>query len=240
MKLQFLGDARDAMKWDLLHHVMTSSAPPYRRLLFVPMPTKDKPGLSHGSLAPSSFPCRPEILAFAQDLGKAPRSFERVVGLGQLPGAGHFVVDVYQPDREIGFGWERVDYWRELLEQDHSDTLVFVDPDNGFEAPTQAGPQHLRFGEAAAILRVMPASAALAVFQYRPQGSSWKNVWQRVALGLQPAFTLTAMYGSQAGIAFFTSTRTAGRLDTSLRGYATARDHAPLHLWPGVSAAGGR
>ena len=36
MKLQYLGDSRDAFKWDLLHWLCTRAEPAFARLLFVP------------------------------------------------------------------------------------------------------------------------------------------------------------------------------------------------------------
>ena len=41
MKLQYLGDSRDAFKWDLLHWLYTRAEPASARLLFVPLPTTD-------------------------------------------------------------------------------------------------------------------------------------------------------------------------------------------------------
>ena len=41
MKLQYLGDARDAFRWDLLHWMCTRSSPCFRELVFVPMLTPD-------------------------------------------------------------------------------------------------------------------------------------------------------------------------------------------------------
>jgi len=40
-KLQYLGDSRDAFKWDLLHWLYTRAEPASARLLFVPLPTTD-------------------------------------------------------------------------------------------------------------------------------------------------------------------------------------------------------
>jgi hypothetical protein len=41
MKLQYLGDSRDAFKWDLLHWLCTRAEPAFARLLFVPLLTSD-------------------------------------------------------------------------------------------------------------------------------------------------------------------------------------------------------
>jgi len=41
VKLQYLGDSRDAFKWDLLHWLCTRAEPAFARLLFVPLLTAD-------------------------------------------------------------------------------------------------------------------------------------------------------------------------------------------------------
>jgi hypothetical protein len=41
VKLQYLGDSRDAFKWDLLHWLCTRAEPALARLLFVPLLTPD-------------------------------------------------------------------------------------------------------------------------------------------------------------------------------------------------------
>jgi len=41
LKLQYLGDSRDAFKWDLLHWLCTRAEPAFARLLFVPLLTAD-------------------------------------------------------------------------------------------------------------------------------------------------------------------------------------------------------
>jgi len=41
VKLQYLGDSRDAFKWDLLHWLCTRAEPAFARLLFVPLLTPD-------------------------------------------------------------------------------------------------------------------------------------------------------------------------------------------------------
>jgi len=41
VKLQYLGDSRDAFKWDLLHWLCTRAEPAFARLLFVALLTAD-------------------------------------------------------------------------------------------------------------------------------------------------------------------------------------------------------
>src|SRR5262245_30574381 len=111
MKLQFLGDSRDSFKWDLLHHVVTQAEPRFKRLLFVPMLTRDDVALPHGVTPADRVPCHPAILGFVKSLRAHPRKLERVALLGGIQGLPQFAVEVFQPLRELGFGWQRAQYW---------------------------------------------------------------------------------------------------------------------------------
>ena len=84
MKLQYLGDSRDAFKWDLLHWLCTRAEPAFARLLFVPLLTPDDAVPRDGRTPHAWFPCRPLIRPFVAGLAAAPRSLERIAVLGGL------------------------------------------------------------------------------------------------------------------------------------------------------------
>ncbi len=98
MKLQYLGDSREAFKWDLLHWLCTRAEP---------------------------------ALADAGRRGAARRADAARVVPG--PAAGR--------DRRAN-GRVRWDGW--CPERVLGNTLVFLDPDNGFETRTQRGPKWVR------------------------------------------------------------------------------------------------
>ena len=114
MRLQLLGDARDAFKWDCLHWLLADSAT-LHRLLVVPMRCEDEPQSKEGQVPPSRFRARPEIAAFLTTLREEPRSFLRIRELGRLQGLKTFEVEVYRPDQLLGHGWARPEYWRDVL-----------------------------------------------------------------------------------------------------------------------------
>jgi hypothetical protein len=219
MKLQFLGDSRDSFKWDLLHHVVTSTQPAFRELVFVPMLTPDVPGLGHGSTPATRYPCRPNVLKFVHSLAVKPRSFERVASLGSLPDMPSFMVHIHQPDQQLGFGWQRHFYWQRLLEQPRAESLVFIDPDNGFETNSQAGQQHLRYGEAAALLSRLPVTSALVVFQYRPQGQSWDVVFGRIGNSFPDPFQYVAIHHGQLAFVFIGRSATFQAVTSAVEAY---------------------
>ncbi len=234
MRLQFLGDSRDAFKWDVLHHVVTSTRPAFAELAFVPMLTPDVPTSGHGSTPASRYPCRPAVLKFVHSLAAEPRTLERVASIGSLGGTPSFRVHIHLPSRYLSFGWQRHFYWQPLVERPLAETLVFLDPDNGFETDTQAGPQHLRFGEAATLLSVLPETSALTVFQYRPQGQSWDKVFGRIGESFPPAFRFAAIHDGQLAFIFIGHTGRLRAVALAVASYADAQPKLKIHLGGGV------
>lgn len=78
MKVQYLGDARDAFKWDLLHWLCTRAEPAFERLVFVPLLTPDVPGSREGRVPQRLFKSRGCIAPFVESLRTEPRSLERI------------------------------------------------------------------------------------------------------------------------------------------------------------------
>jgi hypothetical protein len=183
---------------------------------------------SEATTPASRFPCRPPVLDFLHSLTTPPRSLERVTGLGSIPGLPKFQVHVHLPGRPLGFGWHRHSYWQPLLELDLSDSLIFADPDNGFETETQAGPQHLRFTEAAMILNALPWTSALVVFQYRSQGQSWDTVFSRCTRGLPPELGFVAIHHGQLAFVFLAVFPVITIIESSVETYAIS--HGDLEI----------
>ena len=76
MKLQYLGDSRDAFKWDLLHWICTTTN--FSKLVFVPLLTSDIEGSNEGLIPHHRFRCQPFIRPFLDSLKVEPRSLNRV------------------------------------------------------------------------------------------------------------------------------------------------------------------
>ena len=234
MKLQFLGDSRDSFKWDLLHHMVTQAEPSFDRLLFVPMLTADDPELPHGTTPAGRFSCRPKILNFVESLRTQPRGLERVARLGSINELPQFKVEIFQPSRELGFGWLRVQYWREFVSLPLADALIFLDPDNGFESAKTAGEQHVRFGEIELLLQSVPDSSAICVFQYRPQGQPWERVFARIETGLPAGAVVHSIHDGQLGFVFLSCGATGYRVESALAAYAAGHCSLRRRSWRAV------
>jgi hypothetical protein len=212
VRLQFLGDARDAFKWDFIHFLVTGANPAFRRLVFVPMLTPDDPGSTHGQLPASRYDCEPQIRVFMNRLREEPRTMARVAELGRLPGLPRFRVAVHAPSRFLGFGWERSAYWRSLVDRDMEGAVVLIDPDNGLEGRQQAGPLHIRCGELQRILDSSKPPPVVAVYQHRPYGESWGSVVDRAVSGKPPQIDLHVARDGSVGLLLFVLTSELRRI----------------------------
>jgi len=228
MRLQFLGDLRDAFKWDLLHWVCTESYPPYARVIIVPMLNPDDPDSSHGRTTPEGFDCRPAILRFLQLLRNEPRQIDLLKNLGKLEDLGSFEVSLYQPNRFISSDWSRAHYWEDLEGTFLQNSLVFVDPDTGFETRTQAGEKHLRFGEALDLLNRVDQRGCLVVFQYRPQGQPWRDVVKRISGGGSLGFFRAVLCGNTGLVIMAKNEALNDRVDRALTAYGSAHPEVQI------------
>lgn len=221
MKLQYLGDYRDAFKWDLLHWLCTTSQSPFSQLLFVPMLTPDDPVPTDGQIHHRQFTAREFIHTFVEDLRVAPRSLARVSRLGAQPGQPSFAVQVHGSERLVPSGTTRAEYWRDISLRDRENTLVFCDPDNGLETKTQRGPKWIRHQEVRDLLNGLPPSSAVMVYQHRP-----RRTWQDLFAQLGSSFSEYAPYACAAydhTLALVALTRNANVFNSATRamiGYA--------------------
>ncbi len=139
MKLQYLGDYRDAFKWDLLHWLCTRSEPAFKSLAFVPLLTPDDPNPSDGQIHHTRFSARNEIHGFVEGLRKTADGLSAIQKLGQIEEGRQFNVAVYRPTVHVPDGSDRGEYWSAFDLKACRETIVFLDPDNGFETKTLRG-----------------------------------------------------------------------------------------------------
>lgn len=176
MKLQYLGDSRDAFKWDLLYHLCTASNPPFGHLLLIPLLTQDDPLPTDGKSPHFRFSCQPGIRNFLSQLASS-RDLGLIQGLGAIGGSPRFQVLMPPSSRYIQSGAERANYWKEWPEATWTDAIAFFDPDNGFETKTQKGTKWLRHREVAAILPTLGPEGAAVIYQHRSQRQAWDTVF---------------------------------------------------------------
>jgi len=172
MKLQFLGDARDAFKWDLLHWVCTTSS--FSTLFYVPLLTPDD-GSGEGLISQHRFKCQDFIRPFLDMLKEEPRSLTRISKLGTLSPEKQFQVLVFAPDRFIGPGSSRREYWSDFDPSKLENAVVFFDPDNGYVPKTHyekkkpLRPKWIGHNELKTMFARLPETSVAVVYQHRPK-----------------------------------------------------------------------
>jgi hypothetical protein len=221
MKLQYLGDVRDAFKWDLLHWIVTKSSPPFEEQIFVPLLNPDVKDSNEGRTPHQWFECRDFIRSFIVSLKDEPRSLALITNLGSAdPDQAPFRVSVFHPRTYIGSGKRRTDYWSDFEPKKFSNSVVFFDPDNGFETKTQRGKKWLRYTELKDLFTELPESSVVVVYQHRPR-RTWSDLFADLNENLGYVNTVVAAHeGNLAFIAMATTGSTGKRILSAMRSYA--------------------
>jgi hypothetical protein len=222
MKLQYLGDSRDAFKWDLLHYISTRSLPRFDELAFVPMLTPDVLGLNEGNTPHDWFECQDFIRPFLISLKNEPRSLERISTLGAIePNAAPFRVSVYGNSKHIGIGNQRAEYWVDFEPKKYENAVVFFDPDNGFETKTQRGAKWIRHSELEYLFTRLPETSVVVVYQHRPQRRAWNDLFPDLTKKLDYVHTAVAAYEGNLAFVVMAGNATCGkRIFDVIKGYA--------------------
>lgn len=165
MKRQYLGDARDAFKWEYQDRLVRGLG--YRELQIVPMLTLDD-GTNEGNVHSTRFPADSVIHDFCSMLRKS-RSINDLIQLPSMTG-GDYRVTLHKPET-IFLDSARDAYFSSL----HSrfDKLVFVDPDIGFE-PRGRLDKHLAFADLASLLGQVTSESAICVYQHKRRAESFQ------------------------------------------------------------------
>ena len=227
MKLQYLGDSRDAFKWDLLHFICAHPVSQLNRLVYVPMLTPDDPNPTDGRTHHSRFPVRPELSEFIAELGRTPRSLLQITRLGRLQNDNNFPVLIWPSEAFMGKAAAREDYWMRWSARNNDHSLVFFDPDNGFETKTQRATKWVRHEELKSFLEDLPESAAIVVYQHRPR-RKWADLFADLQRKLTYAPHVLEAHEASLAFVFLTkSAETAERISRLLEEY---RRHHPQVL----------
>ncbi len=222
MKLQYLGDSRDAFKWDLLHWICSHSDPPFSKLLFVPLLTRDDPMPIDGQTPHTRFRARPAIQAFVGSLRGHPEGIRAICALGRIDPSKVFDVQIHAPATAVPDGVSRSEYWLDLQPHVHANTLLFLDPDNGFEIKSERGGKWVLDSEVAWLLCDLPVSSAVVVYQHWPH-RPWSTVFKGLLPRLQYAPYVSAAHDhSLAVILLARDPETGWRIDTAVKAYAKA------------------
>lgn len=156
MKRQYLGDSKDCFKWDYLGFLVQSLGLPQLRVVWMMTPDD---GTSEGSTLPTLFPGRPSVVELCENL-RATRAPELVA---ELPGAvdGNFEVHFHQP---YALSVDRRTYFSGITCSLPS--VVFLDPDNGFEPSGARSDKHVRYAEVDDLIQSLPSGSIVTVFQH--------------------------------------------------------------------------
>lgn len=183
MKRQYLGDSRDSFKWDYHHYLVCELG--YPELQVVWMMTADDGG-TDGRTLPELFPARPEIVTFCNRL-RISRDPKELVNLPKTTSA-RYNVRLFGPDEQF-INRQRGTYFAKC---DLSSSVVFLDPDNGFEPEKSCSKKHVGYADVEALLKRIPSSGVISVFQhFRRQ--PFQEDFGRIRERLQSGFT-TALY----------------------------------------------
>lgn len=220
MKLQYLGDARDAFKWDFLHWLCTHSTPGFDKLVFVPMLTPDIENSNEGKILHQQFDCRGFIRPFLDSLIKNPRSLERISSLGKIDQSrSSFDVEVFAPTKYIVSGRNRANYWDGFAPEQFENAVIFFDPDNGFETQTRHGTKWLRHSELKQFLFKLPKTSIAVVYQHRPH-RTWNELFSDLNENLSYAHTAVASYeGNLAFVAMAANGSAGNRMISAMKDY---------------------
>lgn len=221
MKLRYLGDARDAFKWDLLHWICVKSSPHFDELAFVPMLTPEIGKSKDGQTPHEWFECRDFVRRFVISLKKQPRSLKRILALGSAdPNTLSFRVSLFAPTRFVSSGKQRVEYWAGFEPEKLENTVVFIDPDNGFETKTQHGTKWVRHSELKHLLSRLPKTSVTVVYQHRPH-RKWADIFADLRNSLDYAHTAVAAYESNLAFVAIAGGVSAGeRIFSAIKSYA--------------------
>jgi hypothetical protein len=232
MKLQYLGDARDAFKWDLLHWICTRSLPSFSTMVFVPLLTPDVKESNEGLTPHHWFECRDFIRTFVVSLKAEPRSLERIAALGSAETLNRFQVSVFAPETFVGAGGKRSEYWIQFDASKLENSVVFFDPDNGYETETRDGEKWIRHSELRSFFSQLPETSVAVVYQHRPR-RTWPDLFADLTKKLTYAHTAIAAYEANLAFVAMAGNATVGRrVATAMEEYAETKNHRKINIHP--------
>jgi hypothetical protein len=214
MKRQYLGDSKDSFKWD--YHQYLAHEVGCKELQIVWMMTADDGG-PDGRTPPERFPAHPEIIKFCKRLCKT-REPGMLAELPDTTGA-RYKVRLYKPG-EYFSNFESAAYFSEL--QVAPDTLLFLDPDNGFEPEKSCSKKHVRYTEVAKLLKQTPSGGVISVFQHFRR-KAFDEDFARIRERLNGSCSTAIFWHSLMFVCISSSAKRIGDVLRANRKYAQSR-----------------
>ena len=203
MKRQFLGDAKDAFKWDYLDFLTRELGIQFLNILLMLTPDKNN---RDGKMPPDGFPASQEILEFCKKLQKVQGGSDSNILnlLRDLPKCTNadYAVKLHKECEDFAAlhtKGTRGNYFTGIS-SDQSQ-VIFLDPDNGF-APLNSRAQnsHVKHGEVKHILKHSHPDSVVVVYQDLIRKSQ-KTFWAETQGKFSPDHT-PAVYWSNRAMLF--------------------------------------
>lgn len=238
MKLQYLHDGHDLMKWDVALNLLRTGA--FKRFANIPLLTADD-GTAEGNTRRPMGMFDADLYAFQQECLRGIEAGTRQRDLADLRAFWRGAVpDVeYRPHRDQGPLFThagREDYFTAVPDSSLEDALVFLDPDIGLEAKTMRRKRvdrreyYLLWKDVAGLGRRCSERSTLLVYQHLPRNK--KHVAAHIARKATSLFAVTgwdrAVHLTDGLVAFLALARDPEVASTVEDVF---RDYADRHAW---------
>ena len=162
MKLQYLGDSKDAFKWDYLDFLAQRMNVSYMDI--VPMKTpNDSSG--EGKTPPSRFSASDCVQKFCRHL-RENRSLDELSKLPCYTGA-KYEVRLHKPNIELkNAAQDRSNYFSDIPCEKKGIRILFLDPDIGFQPRVTPNNKHVMYSDVATIWPQITDDSIVCVFQH--------------------------------------------------------------------------
>jgi hypothetical protein len=189
------------------------------------MLTPDGENTNEGKTPDKWFDCRDFIRPFINLLKEEPRLLKRISALGSVDQNGpSFNVSLPSPSRYIESGNKRTDYWISFPPDKCANSVVFFDPDNGFETKTQNGTKWIRHAELKHFLSFLPKTSVIVVYQHRPR-RTWDDVFADLIKRLDYTYTAVAAHEGNLAFVALAGNESAGRrITAAVESYANEHE----------------
>jgi len=201
VKNQYFGDNRDLFKYDLAL-TLVQAVPSLQRFTFIPMLThqdgsgqgdvierhKKAPGYKNKKLRDFLDEC---VVTNQRDVKEIKQYFNE----NRVP------IKLYGDDYYLERSCRQA-YFKNLSSVELDDTLIFLDPDNGFQIK-DSSEKHLLFTELHDLYECMGSGSVLMVFQYRPPFTSWDKLVMEKMVQLDEHDLKPSMAVAAGDVSFF-------------------------------------
>ncbi len=168
MKNQYFGDIRDLFKYDLIQTIM-QECPSVRHFSFIPMLTPDDDSSAGGKTrhdVAKAGKRNEELKAFLKDCVHENR--RNIAAIADYFRSISIDIRIYRGRSDYFSHETRREYFKAIGTKLLTDSLIFLDPDNGLEVKRPAK-EHVLYREVASIYSGMTSSSIVIIYQHFPR-----------------------------------------------------------------------